>query len=88
LQARYDFAGRKYADIELAAGQRGNALGKRFGGAEDGIERLGEAGGQAPIDSRRALRERRSSDGCGGCAYCGLFQKLTTFHIFCLLMDD
>jgi hypothetical protein len=57
LQAGDDLTRGEDLDLELVAGGRGDALGHLLGRAVDGVERLGEARGEAPLDLRGSLRE-------------------------------
>ena len=72
--------GRAATAVEELTTKVNRALGDDFGGAENRVETLREAGGQTPFDFRRAL-------GNGGCSYragrnanTGTFQKMTTTH--------
>ena len=77
---RDDLAGGEQGDLELAAGGRRDAPGDGLGGAEDGIQRFGEARGAAPLDGGQVGREGRGGGGTGGDAGTGLFQEGTPFH--------
>jgi hypothetical protein len=81
FKARRDFACGKDLDLEFVVGGFGDVFGKRLRRAIDGIEALGEAGGQAPFDVRRALRNGGRGDrrGCRG-AETGGRDKGTSFH--------
>ncbi|MNR37992.1 hypothetical protein D3C85_1560610 [compost metagenome] len=50
-------------DFELAAGQGFDGARKHFGAAENGVEGLGKARGQAP--AHRCLGMHRGRDACG-----------------------
>jgi hypothetical protein len=59
----HQFAGRVHRDLELAAGHRLDGLGEHLGRAEDGVQRFGEAGGQAPADGGLRMHGRRHAGG-------------------------
>jgi hypothetical protein len=66
-EGRHDLAGREDADLELAVGQGGDALGHMLAGAIDGVEALREGGGAAPAQLRGGLGEGgRGKRGGGG----------------------
>ena len=59
----HQLAGRVGADLELAARHRLHPGGEDLGAAVDGVQRLGEAGGEAPADG--GLRVHRGGDAGG-----------------------
>ncbi len=82
-----DLTGREGLDLELAVRRLRDEFCDHFGRAVDGVERLGEARLQAPLDLRHRLGDGRSGDrGRGGADRCGL-QKLTTFHCYSSSLD-
>ena len=58
LQRRHDLSGRVRGDLELAFGQLADALAEKCARAVDRVA-LGKARGEAPLDLRRGLRDRR-----------------------------
>jgi hypothetical protein len=79
----HDLAAREHADLELAAGERLDALGDDLAAAVDGVQALGEARGAAPADvrQRRGLRDGLR-DGCGACGGCGApGDELAAIHV-------
>jgi hypothetical protein len=68
LQAGNDFAGGEDLNLELVVAHFGDGLREHLGGAVDGVERLREGRGQAPLHFRGGLRDRRGGDsgGSGG----------------------
>ena len=80
LQRRHDLSGRVRGDLELAFGQLADALAEERSRAVDRVETLGEAGGEAPLDLRRSLRDRRRGDGGGRKPGTGLRQESASFH--------
>src|SRR5262249_13201544 len=80
LQARNDFAGSEYLDLEFVVGDFGDSLGEIFAATVKRIERLRPACRQAPSHFRRRLRNRRCGNSSGGGSQTGSLQKFTTFH--------
>jgi hypothetical protein len=75
----HDFAGGVHGDLELAAGQRLDGFGHLHGAAEDGVQGLGEAGGEAPAHG--GLRVHRGGDAGGQHAGdAGALDDGTTVH--------
>src|SRR6185295_2056194 len=66
-ERRHDFACAEDADLELAAGDRGNPLGNGLAAAVDRVQALRKARGAAPAHLGQRLRNRRRGDrgGCG-----------------------
>ena len=65
LQAGHQLAGGERLDLELVVARLGDVPAQGLGGAEDRVERLGEAGGEAPFQLRRGLGDGRHRDGRG-----------------------
>ena len=59
LQAGNHFARREHLDLELVVGHFGDVLRDLLRAAEDRVQRLRKARGQAPFDLRRRLRNGR-----------------------------
>jgi hypothetical protein len=78
-EGRHQLAAGVHRDLELAAGHLADLFGEGFRAAVNGVQRLGEAGSQAP--AQRGLRvhgrcgSRRQDAGQTGFAH-----KRTTFH--------
>jgi hypothetical protein len=70
-----DLAGRKGLDLELAVGGLADILREHLGGAVDGVERLREAGLQAPAHLRHRLRDRWRGNAARGRRDGGAFQE-------------
>jgi hypothetical protein len=85
LQAGYDFTGREYLDLELAAGDVADGLRGGLGRAKDRVERLREARCATPLDGRRTLRERRGGTPGQNAGKTRVFKEGTTFHGFLLV---
>ena len=81
LQAADDLARREGLDLEFVVGRLGHVLGEGLGGAEDRVERLREARGQAPADLRHGLRDRRRRDRVAAAARPAPFRKLLLFSV-------
>ena len=70
LQAGHDLAGGEHLDLELAAGDVADGLGRGFGGAVDRVERLRKARGAAPLDGGRAPARTPARCRRRGCPPC------------------
>jgi hypothetical protein len=57
---------REYANIELAIGELAHPFGEELAPAVDGFEAFRKAGGQAPADRGRRLRDGRRGEGAAG----------------------
>ncbi len=66
-EGRHQFAAGMHRDLELAASGFADLLGEHFRRAIDGVERLGEAGREAPADAGLGMH----SGGCAGCQHAG-----------------
>ena len=66
LEARNEFTGREDLDLEIAVRRLGHVFRQYLRTAVDRVERLGERRGEAPVDLRVALRERRGGEHRGG----------------------
>jgi hypothetical protein len=75
-----DLAAGMHADLELAAGHGRHRLGEDLAATEDGVETLGEAGGEAPADIRQGLGKRRRRQRCAGGAGGCLGKEGSTLH--------
>ena len=80
LQARNDFAGGKYLNLEFVVGHFRDVFRELGRAVVNGVERLREARRHAPFDLGRGLRDRRRGHRRGGGTGCGNFQKITTLH--------
>jgi hypothetical protein len=79
-----DLAGGEVLDLELVVGRLGDESRQGLAGAVKGVERLGEAGGEPPLEFRRGLGDGGLGDGSGCCANSRGGKKLTAFHDRCL----
>ena len=66
-----ELAGRVHRDRELAAGHGAHHPGEQLGGADERVERLGEAGGEAPANGGLGMNRRRRDTDAGGEAHAG-----------------
>ncbi len=81
LQAAHDLAGAEGLDLELVVRRLGHELRDHLGGAVDGVERLREARGEAPLDlGRRVGDGRGGDDGRSGGGHGRAFQELPSLH--------
>jgi hypothetical protein len=78
-QRRHQFAAGVGRDLELAAGHVADLLGEIFGAAEDGVQRLREAGRQAPADGGLGMDRGRHAGGQHA-GDAGPLNEGTTFH--------
>jgi hypothetical protein len=66
-EGRHDFTRCSHRDGEPAACHRAHLLGKDLGSAVNGVQRLGEAGGEAPAQGRLGMNGRRHAGGKHAC---------------------
>lgn len=79
-EGRNQFTGRVHRHIEFATGHGLDRLCEHVGRAVDGVQRLGEAGSQAPAKGSLGMHRRR---GTGGehAGDTGVLDEGTTIHL-------
>jgi hypothetical protein len=85
-EGRHQFAGRMHRDLELAARHGLDLLANTSAAAVDGVQRLGEAGGQAPADGGLRVHGRRDAGGQHA-GDAGMLDEGTTIHGTPLVMN-